>query len=270
VALADFDAYVAAMRANRAADFQSSSGLGRAGRLNAVYRSFVPAPVVPTTSVALDKTSAVAMGPIPNVGSGRLSILGGRINPGGAAGVALILVDLLNHSGGISGTVTTEQTTNLPTAALTRYTSGEGVMAGLLVLSTTGSTATTFTVSYTNQAGTSGRTSTATQIGGSNFNVAGTLVAIPLEGGDTGIRSVESVTLASSTVSTPGNLGVVMWKPLAMMALNDYQGAHVIDAVSSGGFVGALAEVHRDACLSVLGVPAATQALGGAILLAEV
>jgi hypothetical protein len=78
--------------------------------------------------VVRDKDSAESFGPIPDVASGRLSILGGRMNTAGAAGVCLLLVDLLNISGGLSRTVTTAQTTGLPTAALTRFTGGEGVM----------------------------------------------------------------------------------------------------------------------------------------------
>ena len=268
--LTDYDEYAARMRENRAADFQMSAAFGTAARLCFASRLFLPAPAIPTTSVALDKTSDHSIGPMPAVGSGRLSILGARLNPSGIGGQALILVDMLNLSGGLSGIVTTAQTTNLPTAALTRFTSGEGVMAGLCIWTNIGATATTATISYTNQAGTPGQISTATQIGGSNVaNLAGRIIPIPLAAGDTGVRSVESVTLAGTT-ATAGNFGVCLFRPLAMMAMNDWQGAHVIDAVTSGGFIGALAEVHPDACLSVFGIGNASQAIGGAIILAEV
>lgn len=268
--LADYDEYVAKLTENRAADFQMSSTFKTIARLCFASRVFLPAPAIPTTSVALDKTSNHSIGPMPAVGSGRLTIMGARLNPSGIGGQAVILVDMLNVSGGLKATLTTAQSTNLPTAALTRFTSGEGVMAGLCIWSSTGGTATTVTVSYTNQAGTAGQISTATQIGGSNVaNTLCRLIPIPLAAGDTGIRSVESVTLAGTT-GTAGDFGVCLFKPLAIMAMNDFQGAHVIDAVSSGGFVGALAEVHSDACLSVFGIGNVSQAIGGAILLAEV
>lgn len=269
-ALADYDAYLAALRENRAADFQLSATTGRAARLSALWRTFVPAPIAPTTSVALDSNSDIAIGPLPAVDAGKLTLLGGRINPGGIGGVCLIVADILNHSGGLSGVVATEQTTNLPTAALTRYTSGEGVMAGLIVNTAIGTTATTFTVSYTNQDGTPGRISTATGIGATSIgNAIGSFFPIPLAAGDTGVRSVESVTLAATT-GTAGNMGIVLFKPLAMIALNDFSGAHVIDAVSSGGFVGALAQAEPGACLSLLAVSNALQVISGSILLAEV
>ena len=247
-----------------------SAAFGTAARLCFASRTFVLAPATPTTSIALDKTSDHSINPMPTVGSGRLTIMGARLNPAGIGGQAIILADMLNVSGGLSGIVTTAQTTNLPTAALTRFTSGVGVMAGLCIWSSLGATATTVTISYTNQAGTPGQISTATQIGAVNIaGTAGRMIPIPLATGDTGVRSVESVTLAGTT-GTAGNFGVCLFKPLAIMAMNDFQGAHAIDAVSSGGFIGSLAEVHPDACLSVFGIGNVSQAISGAILLAEV
>lgn len=268
-ALADYDAYLDALRQNRGADFQMSAAAARSLRLSALWRAFLPAPGTPTTSVALDDTSDVAIGPLPTVNTGRLTLLGARANPGGAGGVCLILADILNQSGGLNGSLTTEQTTNLPSAALTRCTSGEGVMAGLLITATVGGTATTFTVRYTNQAGTPGQISTAAAIGGTGFREAGAILPVPLAAGDTGVRSVEGVTLAAST-TTAGAFGVVLFKPLAMIALNDFQGAHVVDAVSSGGFIGSLAQAEPGACISLLGVMNAAQVVSGSILLSEV
>ncbi len=218
-AFADYDAYLDALRRNRGADFQMSAG-GRAFRLQALWPNFVPAPVAPTTSVALNDTSDIAIGPLPTVNTGRLTLLGARANPGGAGGVCLIVADILNQSGGLNSTLTTTQTTNLPTAALTRYTSGEGVMIGVILFAQNGSTAVTVTASYTNQAGTSGRTTLATQFAGTGWREAGTVIPLPLATGDTGARSVESVTFASATASN-ANVGIVMFKALAMIALND-------------------------------------------------
>lgn len=270
MALADYDEYLAALKANRAADFQTLGNVGgRPQRLGAAWKNFLPAPVNPTTSTAKTRDSDISIGPIPSVGAGRLSILGARLNTGGAAGVACVLVDILNESGGLVGNLTSAQTTGLPTAALTRYTSGEGVMAAVIVHSAIGPSATTFTISYTNQAGTSGRTSTATQIGATNFNGVGTLLMIPLAAGDTGVRSVQSVTIAATT-GTAGNFGIVLFKPLAMMALNDVMSAMPLDSVSSGGIIGALAEVQPEACLSVVVNQVTQQITNGAVIIAEV
>ena len=270
--IVNYNEYLSKLRQGIFADFQMSGSFasGVALRMGFGSRVFLPAPATPTASISLDRTSDHSIGHIPTVGSGRLSIMGARLNPSGIGGQAIILVDMLNVSGGLNGTLTTAQTTNLPTAALTRYTNGDGVMAGLCIWTAIGGTATTVTVSYTNQEGTAGQISAATQIGGSNVaNTPGRLILIPLAVGDTGVRSVESVTVAGTT-GTAGNFGVCLFRPLAMMAMNDWQGAHVIDAVSTGGFVGALAEVQPEACLSIFGISNASQSVAGSIILAEV
>jgi hypothetical protein len=268
MALADFDAYVAALRLNRAADFQTTAITAAVGRPMAGWSFLLPAPAVPTASVALDKTSAQSIGPIPGATSGKLQIIGGRFNTSGTAGATVVIVDLLNVSGGLNGTITTEQTTNLPTAALTRHTGGDGVFIAIQILVIVGTTATTVSVRYTNQAGTPNRTSTVTSFGGTNFREGGRLILIPLEAGDTGVRSVEGVTVTATT-GTIGNFGVVMFKPLMTFSLDSTTGTMPIDAVSSGGMIGSMAEFDDDACLTFMAFTPITQSINGAILLAE-
>lgn len=269
MSLADFDEYLEAIRSNRVADFQQSANMATLLRPMAMWRSFVPAPIAPTTSVALDKTSDICVGPIPDSSTGSLCALGARLNTSGIAGCMMTLVDVLNHSGGLSGIITTEQTTNLPTATLTRYTSGEGVMIGLIIYNQVGTTTTTTTVRYTNQAGTGNRVSTATRFGGTSFREVNQIIIIPLQAGDTGVQSVEGVTLAATT-GTGGNFGVVMFKPLTCFSLESTTGAMPLDNVSSGGIIGAYQAFDDDACLSCIGITPVAQAINGAILLAEV
>jgi hypothetical protein len=269
MAINNYQQYLDLLKENRVADFQTSAVLGRAQRMSAVWPTFLPAPSTPTTSTALDSTSDVAIGPIPSVGSGQLSILGGRLNTGGAAGVGLILVDLLNHSGGLSGTVTGNQTTNLPTAPLTRYTGGGGVMAGIIIHTLIGNTGTTVSINYTNQAGVPGNISSLTTIGGTGFREARSLILIPLAPGDTGVRSVESVTLTATT-GTAGNFGICLFKPLSMMPLNDVMGAMPVDAVSTGGFIASLTGMPSGSCITCAAIANTTQTLSGAIILGEI
>jgi hypothetical protein len=266
MALADLDGYLARLSENRVVDFQMSTIFGAASRLCYGWRVFVPAPLTPGASVAVDKTNAESLGAMPSNGGGRLTALGARLNPSSTSGQAVFLVDLLNVSGGLSGNVSTEQVLN--TAVLTRHTDGNGVMGGITVFSTLGTTATTFTVSYVNQNGDT-KTSTATTIGATGFRESGRFIPIPLAAGDTGMRRINSVTLAAGTGSA-GAFGYSLYKPLAMFACNDVSGAHAIDAITSGGFIGALAEIHPDACLSILGAGIVSQSLSGAVLIAEV
>lgn len=159
-----------------------------------------------------------------------------------------LLCDRLSHQGGLSGTTTGAQTTNLPTAALTRYTSGEGVMAGLSIYSQLGASGTTVTASYTNTASTAGQATQAVAIGATAFREVNRLILLPLASGDTGVKSVESVTLAAST-GTAGNIGVVLFKPLA--AFCTFPGIDELRAepVLTGTMFGGLPEIVDDACL---------------------
>jgi hypothetical protein len=268
MALTDFDEYVEKLKENRVADFQLSTTIARTLRLNASWQSLLPAPAVPTTSVALNKDSAQSIGPIPDISTGRLTFLGGRFNTSSFGAGGMLLVDLLNVSGGLSGIVTSAQTTNLPTAALTRYTSGEGVMAGIVIYTTLGTTATTISINYTNQAGTSGRISSVTSFGGTGFREPAILIPIPLQAGDTGIRSIESVTVAATT-GTAGNFGVCLFKPLAMISLESATGAMPLDAVSTGCIIGSLCEIDPDACLTISPFSAVSTSMTGAIILTE-
>lgn len=269
MALIDFDEYLEKLSENRIADFQMSLIAGRSQRLAGAWSSFVPTPATPTTSVVLNRNSDVSISPIPEVGSGMLTFLGARLNSSSGFGGAVILVDLLNANGGLSGIVTTEQTTNLPTIALTRYTTGEGVMIGLFLHANIGTTATTVTVKYTNSSGVANRISTATTIGGGGFNASRTLILIPLQAGDTGVRSVESITLAGST-GTAGNIGVYLMKFLAMLSLDSTTGTTVLDAVSTGGIINSFCEIQPEACISIALLLNNQQTINGAIILGEV
>lgn len=104
---------------------------------------------------------------------------------------------------------------------LPRYTDGQGVKA-MLVATNPYIGAQTYTISYTNQAGVSGRTSVAavsntgtnigTLISGSSAVVNSVGPFIPLQSGDTGIQSVQSITFSGSN---GGLAALVLVKPLA-------------------------------------------------------
>jgi hypothetical protein len=122
-------------------------------------------------------------------------------------------------------------------------------MAAIIVHSALGSTATTATLNYTNQSGTAGRTSQPIVVPAST-SARGILVFC-LQDGDTGVRSVEGLTLAGST-GTAGNFGVLLFKPIAMLGGTCAEGidrAPTREMLLSGG---AMAEILQGACLSAL------------------
>jgi hypothetical protein len=130
----------------------------------------------------------------------------------------LMLCDYLLYYPFIDGDETSTQSLD-NTVTLPRYTSGSGVQAMLVSQGAyTGNV--NFTISYTNQAGVSGRTSpvvttnttaTAATIVNSGTAAGSRGPFIPLQSGDTGIRSVESITFAAPN---GGILSLVLVKPI--------------------------------------------------------
>ncbi|APU88898.1 hypothetical protein Rctr197k_081 [Virus Rctr197k] len=133
----------------------------------------------------------------------------------------LTLCDRLVHTDGLVGNSGALQATNLPTPALTRYTTGLGVFAGLEIYTNiSNTTPQDCVVTYTNQAGTGGRTGTC-EMGSSRHFAAREIVPVALQAGDTGVRSVESVQLAGATGAAVGSFGVTLYRPLMIIPFID-------------------------------------------------
>lgn len=153
----------------------------------------------------------------PGLGGAALTSYAGQIpftNPTGGAETRLarfscfasiagrmMLLDRLWHNSGITATTTTAQTVNSvawPARDRDGSTDGVDVLVALEVstATTNGAAVTNTTMSYTNQAGTSGRTATIASFPATA--AAGTFVIFQLQAGDTGVRSIQSVTLGTS------------------------------------------------------------------------
>lgn len=266
MAFADYAAYKAALESSSA--FQgvlpkiaNSAIAAGAARVMDGFTGTVPAGTTPTTAAVPSRTITGAFGQ-QNGSSGRLVVCGGDVAISATASTTagmVIIADRLSHQGGLSGTVTTAQTTNLPTAALTRYTSGEGVMAALTIYTQIGTTATTVTASYTNQSGTAGQITAAVQLGGSGYREVQRMILLPLAAGDTGVRSVESVTVLATT-GTAGNFGVTLFKPIAAFPFST--NAQSVQSYVGGGLLGGLEEIIDDACLFPMLISAVTSVSG--------
>jgi len=154
-----------------------------------------------------------------------------------------VLVDRLAGVCGYSGTTTGAQSGTF--YAPTRYTDGVGVWLIVEIAQQIGTSATTYTVSYTNQDSTSGRTSQATAIGGTARRNAGVCIVTPLAEGDTGVKEIASLTLAGST-GTAGYFNTILVKPLLFMPVA-YSGMPI--AINTLLSQGVLPQVQSDACL---------------------
>lgn len=170
----------------------------------------------------------------------------------------IMLYDRLVHSGGLSGAVATAQTTNLPTAGLTRYTSGVGNFIFVEVPTAIGTTATTATISYVNQAGAT-KTTPAFAIGGVGLREAQRIILVPLASGDTGVRKINNLTLAATT-GTAGNLIVGIGHPINFIVTQTGGGATVMDHISGANV---LPEVMSGACVAAIFHAATTTAPSG-------
>lgn len=205
---------------------------------------FTQAGTIPSTAAVPDNTTTGRI--IHPASSGRLVVIGAETGEAAQSSVESpsmigLLIDRLSHQGGLVGNVNTLQTTNLPTAALTRYSSGEGVMIGVEVYSGLGATDSVLTVTYTNSGGTGSRTAT---IPLTDTAAARCFYIASLQAGDTGVDSVESVQLSAST-GTAGNFGITLFKPLCLIA----DASEFIDATK---IVGWNSQINTDACLQVL------------------
>lgn len=144
------------------------------------------------------------------------------------------------------------------TITLPRYTTGAGVqMMAVTISARTGGQS--FNVSYTNQDGTAGRTSSTviqnaasapgtittssltTQSGGHPF--------IPLQDNDTGVRSVQSVTMNGPDT---GFFAIVLLVPLAYSMVRGIDAAYEKDLLLFGN---EMPRVYDDAYLSLLMLP---------------
>lgn len=145
------------------------------------------------------------------------------------------------------------------TLTLPRYTDGEGVqMMAVTISSRTGGRS--FTASYTNSDGTAGRTTPAVvqnAVGApGTITTSATATAdasggpfIPLQSGDSGVRSVESVTMAGADT---GFFALVLVKPIAQSVIRGIDAPYEKDMLLMGS---ELERVQDDAYLTLLAMP---------------
>jgi len=148
--------------------------------------------------------------------------------------------------------VTGTATTLTNGVGLPRYTNGEGVRALVTVTTALGAASPALTFTYTNQAGTSGRVAAAHTSPGNSAPLSSCFLTdgspfVRLQTGDTGVRSVQSYTLASGTT---GNVGLMLVKPLGMpLPLAAINSPHVTDMVTQ---MPVMPPIQDGACLGLL------------------
>jgi hypothetical protein len=167
----------------------------------------------------------------------------------------LMLVDMCGYYPGVNMNTGTAQTfTGTPTL---RYSNGVGVRAALVIVTSSGATAHNVAISYTDQDGNTGNTlpvtvaCTASAItphithSGIAANNYGPF--LPLASGDTGIRSVQTLTLSAASLA--GTAALVLYKPILTIPLTTASVASERDFLNQ---IPSLPQVPDDACLTWL------------------
>ena len=156
---------------------------------------------------------------------------------------------------GLSVTTTTAQTVNsvkFPPRDNNGSSDGDGYELGILVTTanTNASPITNSTISYTNSAGVSGRTATITSHPATA--VAGTITPFNLQQGDSGVMSIQSVTLGTSYGA--GAISLLVGRRLA------YAGTAIINIPSSNFIDKTTSKLWPGTCALIAQAPSVNNA----------
>lgn len=179
----------------------------------------------------------------PSVGSLYLA----RFACGNTVVSNIFLYDRLWHCGGLSMATTGLQTVIsgglIPARDMNGTSSGIGVEIWGEIYSAGGATAATWSVTYTNENGVTGRR--ATYAHPNNAETLGQMFPFMLTTGDKGVQSIQSVT--TSNTATAGNLGITLVRRIASIPTVVIGQFGVQDAISLG-----LPQIYSGSCLAFM------------------
>lgn len=170
--------------------------------------------------------------PRTNPGSGNAYLA--RLSAGATQAGVLLLLDRLWHNGGYTITSTGAQSITSPTwpaRDVAGSTNGDGVCLAVEVSAATGAGTPTITIAYTNSSGTASRSATNVQATVASSAIGATYF-IGLQAGDTGVRSVQSLTLSATWTS--GTINLVAYRMLAALEIPVANCTNAIDVVTGG------------------------------------
>jgi len=191
-----------------------------------------------TTGLIPTSTTAGAFTFTNPAGGGVLSYLG-RIRAASSSVGTLLLADRVWHGGAytsVNGSISATTTT-----AVDRDSTGAAVELWAEIATALSATATTITVTYINQAGTTGRTATVVLPASA---IAARMFPFALQAGDTGVRQITAI---SGSAAPTGTFNLVMLRRVADVPL-------AVAGVSGGSDFAALGmpQVFDNACVFML------------------
>lgn len=183
-----------------------------------------------------------------------------------AAPCTLVLLDYLGFYPFIDESITDEQPMD-NTQTITRYTDGKGVQMMPIVVAAHSGAPIQFFVKYTNQDGVADRISQTVTMGtqlvngtvlhsfaGGNATYNNSGPFIPLQIGDSGVRSVEAVQILG--IGDVGLFSLAFVKPLATLDMRGIDAPTEIDFFTDCG--GSMPEIQDDAYLNFISLPVGT------------
>lgn len=256
MAISDMSGVASAMANSQLLQWQRANVTAVAGRACSLW-SAAGKPGVGSTTLGQAATGVVPVDsdtggmPFTNAPSGQMYLLD-MVAKGAGTGT-VVLYDVLwawgSGGSGWSVTTTTAQNTSSP-AALTRPdANGTMTEAWFEVLATMGSGAATPVLSYTDQDGNSGA-STGT-LGYNSAAIIGSMYRFPLATGDTGVRSIQSLTTSVSMSS--GTARILIMRRLASVGITlaQVEGQKSWDKLM-------LPKIYDNACLMPVLFPTST------------
>ena len=218
----------------------ATSNLGSIEFITSWYGTGYPPPATAYTggltgqAITTQPAAAIPF-PVPPAGQNSYIARVNRLGSNRGTPTNTMLIDRMWENSGLDRTLTTAQTFSSaawPARDLDQSTNGRGVYIALEVSTsvTGGTTAPGISISYTNSAGVSGRTGT---VFASRLNPPqGQFIPIPLNAGDVGVRSIQSVTFSVSW-GTAGVLHLVAYRPIVVCTNNSNSQRFTLeDAVS--------------------------------------
>lgn len=157
---------------------------------------------------------------------------------------SVILYDRVWACSGFGTVVTTAQNVTTPGSLTRPDVNGTGCEIWGEVYTAPGATGATWTVTYTNQAGTGSRTSTYTHP--ANAESVGQMFNFPLQSGDTGVQSIQSFQCSVSS-GTAGDIGLTIVYPIVEIGIATLNVMAGLDFAALG-----MPEIKNDACLALM------------------
>lgn len=255
MAITTMDGVVAGLAASPQWSFMAPSFTNVAGgfiNLHKASASTFGTFATPAANTAGGTLHTAAEAGFPNIGaagSGLARYLGLLALCAGSPGSLLMFDRVWSCSGFSSAVLTAQAVTSFPTL-VRPDADGSGLEIWVECYTATGATASNVTVSYTNSANVAGRTTISTAH--ITSMPANRMYRLPLQAGDRGVKSIQSITFSAST-ATAGVIGLTLLKRIACIPAPIVNVNNVMDFAALG-----LPVIQDNAALQLIHQGAAT------------